>query len=353
MTYSDRHLQNPINWSFKVGRLFDIDIRIHLLFIIGAFVLIGLERGAAGEGPTPPFSEVIVDALGVYAILFLVVLLHEFGHCFGSRKTGGEADEILLWPLGGLAYVSPPHNPRAHMITTVAGPLVNVIICAVCTAVLVGWTGELGVIPWNPFRPLTPFNQELLLTTGQFWVLRVYAISYILFLFNVLLPFYPFDGGRMLQAWLWPRKGYERSMMIATTVGMIGAIVLGVVGLIGFNGSMLLLGVAVFGYLSCWQTRKMLQHGDMGSENEFGYDFSQGYRSLERANDEARGGPGFFKRRQQKRLAKQAQRHREADERQRAEVERILKKVSDHGLRALSARERRILGQETARRQDG
>ncbi|MCH7765652.1 MAG: M50 family metallopeptidase [Acidobacteria bacterium] len=56
------------------------------------------------------------------AILFVVVLVHEFGHCFGARYTGGEADEILIWPLGGLAYASPPHNAKAHMITTVAGP---------------------------------------------------------------------------------------------------------------------------------------------------------------------------------------------------------------------------------------
>jgi hypothetical protein len=38
-----------------------------------------------------------------YCALFGVVLLHEFGHAFACRQTGGEADTIVLWPLGGIA----------------------------------------------------------------------------------------------------------------------------------------------------------------------------------------------------------------------------------------------------------
>ncbi len=36
-------------------------------------------------------------------LLFVSVLLHEFGHCFAARWVDGDATEIMIWPLGGLA----------------------------------------------------------------------------------------------------------------------------------------------------------------------------------------------------------------------------------------------------------
>ena len=65
------------------------------------------------------------------AILFVSVLLHEFGHCFGARIMGGRGEEILMWPLGGLAFADPPRRPWPQLVTTVGGPLVNVVICLV------------------------------------------------------------------------------------------------------------------------------------------------------------------------------------------------------------------------------
>src|SRR5205807_4989903 len=87
-------------------------------------------------------------AAGLIALLFLSVLLHEFGHCFGARFVDGDAHEILLWPLGGLAYVEVPHTPRANFITTLAGPLVNLLLCVISGLVL--WYAEGLRPPWNP-----------------------------------------------------------------------------------------------------------------------------------------------------------------------------------------------------------
>jgi len=230
MSYSDRPLDNPINWSFKVGRLFEIDLRVHITFVIFAIVMIAMEIPKPETGIKLPFMTILTYALGTYAILFFIVLLHEFGHCFGARYVGGEADEILLWPLGGLAYANPPHTPRAHMITTIAGPMVNVIICALCSFIIVLWTGRLGAVPWNPIHPMMPMDTTFYPSDTQMWLLRVYGISYLLLLFN-MLPIYPFDGGRVLQAYLWPKKGYHASMMLATGTGMVGAIVVGIFGI--------------------------------------------------------------------------------------------------------------------------
>ena len=134
-----------------------------------------------------------------------------------------------------------------------------------------------------------------------------------------------------------------------TGVGMIGAIGLGVFGL--FTGqSWILLMIAVFGYFECWRMRKMLQIGAMAETGEFGYDFSQGYTSLEQKLAEKEEKPGLFQRRRARRTAEKAERERRRQEEHEELVEHILAKVSASGLGSLTPKERRILEAETARR---
>src|SRR5207245_10576236 len=66
-----------------------------------------------------------------YLALFLIVLLHEYGHALACRQVGGRADQIVLWPLGGVAYVNPPPRPGATLWSIAAGPLVNVALLPV------------------------------------------------------------------------------------------------------------------------------------------------------------------------------------------------------------------------------
>ncbi len=340
---TDKPMDNPINWSFKVGQLFSIDIRVHILFVLCAVFLIVQALPDADAGVSIPISKVLIQALGTYAILFGIVLLHEFGHCFGCRRVGGEAHEILIWPLGGLASVAPPHNPSAHMVTTVAGPMVNVIICGLCSLGLVAWTGQLGAVPWNPLHPFTPVSQAILLSEGQWWLLQVYGLSYFILLIN-LLPVFPFDGGRVLQAWLWPRKGYRASMELATGIGMGGAIVIGLWGIV--SGETLLLMIAVFGYLTCWQSKRMAKYQD-----DFGGGGFSPYGSGEESWDVPERKPGFFERRRIRKASQQIARQRERIAAHEKEVERILAKVSQSGLASLSPRERNVLEEETKRQQ--
>jgi len=339
MNWRPRALDNPMNWSFGVGRLFRIDLRVHVLFVLGAIVVLAQAWGKNGIGLGPGVVQL--------ALLFLIVLIHEFGHCFGCRATGGEASEILMWPLGGLAYVAPPHNWRAHLVTTIAGPLVNVVFCLLTAVVLVVWTGSLAAVPWNPFNPYAAFGPG----GGhvQFWLTTFYYLNLIILLFNVL-PIYPLDGGRALQSLLWSRKGYGQSTSIASGIGMVGAIVIGLVGLL--IEQYLLLFIAVFGYMTCWQQRQQLKMmGEMGSSGPFGYDFSQGYTSLEQSNDSSPRQPGFFERRREQKQAQQVKRElREAEERDHR-LDRTLAKVREHGLASLTSAERRFLEHETRRRQ--
>src|SRR6059058_2800207 len=76
------------------------------------------------------YSSVLWNVLE-YLALFLIVLMHEFGHALACRQVGGRADRIVLWPLGGVAYVDPPPRPGATLWSIAAGPLVNVALAPI------------------------------------------------------------------------------------------------------------------------------------------------------------------------------------------------------------------------------
>lgn len=342
MAASFRYSDNPITWSFSVGRLFGIRIKIHVLFVL--FLVLTAAKDIASS------TEGLIVGLGFAAVLFGVVLLHELGHCFGARYAGGEADEILMWPLGGLAYTRPPHTPRAHLVTTLAGPLINVILCGMAATLLVlrrPWAG-LGGLPWNPFDAVVPYGMGM---GFDYWLWSTFLVSYVLLLFN-LIPMYPLDGGRVVQELLWIRLGHRRSTMIACTTGMIGAIGLACVGFLSSERGYMLLGIAIFGYITCWQQRQMLRQQDDFLDGEFGYDFSQGYTSLDRSTREQTR-PRRLSMLQRWRIAR-AQRRQEREHQQHLQEERmldqLLEKVHRDGLASLTAAERRFLDRVRAKR---
>ncbi len=145
-----------------------------------------------------------------YLALFAIVLLHEFGHALACRQTGGTADHIVLWPLGGIAFVNPPRRPGAVLWSIAAGPLVNVALAPVL-ALLVFFAARAGLAESAPdtFRLIG----------------MVHNINLLLLIFN-MLPVYPLDGGQILQALLWFPLGEIRSLQIASVIGFIGALVL-------------------------------------------------------------------------------------------------------------------------------
>ena len=67
-------------------------------------------------------------ALLLYIGLFVLVTMHEFGHALACRQVGGQANRIVLWPLGGIAFVSPPPRAGAMLWSIAAGPMVNLLL---------------------------------------------------------------------------------------------------------------------------------------------------------------------------------------------------------------------------------
>jgi Zn-dependent protease len=157
-------------------------------------------------------SSVLWPALECLA-LFAIVLLHEFGHALACRQVGGQANQIVLWPLGGVAYVAPPPRPGPTLWSITAGPLVNVALVPVLSLLWV-FSHSLG---WGATMP------------GAYaFIKAVWATNLVLLIFN-MLPIYPLDGGQILQSLLWFVLGRARSLMVATIIGFIG-----VAGLIVF-----------------------------------------------------------------------------------------------------------------------
>ena len=182
-------------------------------------------------------------------MLFAFVLMHEFGHALACRQVGGKADEIVLWPLGGVAYVSPPPRPGAVLWSITAGPLVNLILLPIFYY----------SIPYVPAGDL-----RVLVSAG-------FLINQVLLIFN-LLPVYPLDGGQILRALLWFVMGRATSLMVAVVIGFIG-----VAGLffVAWNIGSLWIGILSFFILmSCWsgfqQARALMQLAKAPRRSGFG-----------------------------------------------------------------------------------
>jgi stage IV sporulation protein FB len=183
----------------------------------------------------------------------------------------------------------------------------------------------------------------------QLWLARFYFLNMVLFLFN-LLPGFPMDGGRMLQCAMWPRLGYRQATVVAIYVGFVVAICMFVISIMSsaYDG-VLFLTLALFIYYTCQKQYIILEHG--GEDSVFGYDFSQGYTSLERDQPppRKRRRPGIWQRWLQRRAARKMQRDVEQREAEERRMDELLEKVQREGLQALSEEERRFLTRVSAK----
>ena len=234
------------NGSLHLFRLAGIDVYLHWTWFVVAIYMV--------QAPARLFGSLAWGVLE-YLALFLIVLMHEFGHALACRQTGGTANQIVLWPLGGVAYVAPPPRPGAVLWSIAAGPLVNLALEPLLS-LLVFLSHSAG---WADTLP----NLYL-------YIKIVWLINTFLFLFN-LVPVYPLDGGQILRALLWFVFGRARSLMIASGIGLAG------------TAAFLLLAVwmhsvwfgilSVFVLLNCWQgwvaSRAMVRIAEAPRRHEY------------------------------------------------------------------------------------
>jgi Zn-dependent protease len=213
--------------SIHLFRIAGIDVYLHWSWFIIAIIDVAYLRSR--------YSSLLWSALE-YLALFLIVLLHEFGHALACRQVGGSANQIMLWPLGGVAFVDPPQRPRAMLWSLAAGPLVNVALFVPLRVayVLAGARG------WPSPSP-DPYT----------WLSSIYWINVALLVFN-LLPIYPLDGGQIFRSLLWFVLGRGRSLQVATVIGFIGAGAFVCFAILKHSTSTWLLAISAYMLLNCW-----------------------------------------------------------------------------------------------------
>jgi Zn-dependent protease/CBS domain-containing protein len=232
-----------MSWSLPIFRIAGIQLRIHVTFLL----LIGwLAFGFYGEGGT----AAAINGVVLLLLLFLCVVLHEFGHALAAKSFGINTPDITLLPIGGVARLERmPEEPKQELIIAAAGPAVTAII-ALCLFVIIGFRGEIQL----------GTNIQ-----GGDLVMSLFKINVWLLLFN-LLPAFPMDGGRVLRALLATRMSYVRATQMAATIGQSFAFVFGFVGLLGpqpIGPNPFLLFIAVFVYLGASQEAALAQMKDV------------------------------------------------------------------------------------------
>jgi len=207
--YTHCMFQQTIAGSFRIFRLFGINVYLHWMwFLVLAWVVTSRDD-----------YNLRVFNLIEFLALFAIVLMHEFGHALACRSVGGRAEHIVLWPLGGVAFVQPPPRPGPMLWSIAAGPLVNVLLFPVLF-ILVVQSGA-------------SFSISQIGTQSDIQTLAVvtFYMNVVIFIFN-MLPVYPLDGGQILQSLLWFVVGRARSLQVATIIGLMASIGLAMLALL-------------------------------------------------------------------------------------------------------------------------
>jgi len=218
-----------VKWSFQVARIAGIDVKIHATFLL-LLAWLGFVYYAEGG------VEAAVAGLSFIVLLFVCVVLHEFGHALAARGYGIRTPDITLLPIGGVARLERmPGKPWQELVVALAGPAVNVVIAFGLWLVMGRFLGS------EDLARVAQGESDLL---GD-----LLAINVMLVVFN-LVPAFPMDGGRVLRSLLALRMKHSRATRIAAVIGQGIAVIFGTIGLFGHP---MLLFIAIFVFFGAQQ----------------------------------------------------------------------------------------------------
>ncbi len=192
-----------LGWSMHLFRIRGIRLEVHFtLFFLFAVVGVVSWYDAGWMG-------VLWGTLTLLAF-FGCVVLHELGHSFVGMKFGVEVPRILLTPIGGMAEFNEiPRKPSREVLMTLAGPAVNFVIF-----------GLLCLVPEGP-------NAEQLLEHPYSFEALIVSVRYlnlVMGCFNLFMPVFPMDGGRLVRALLATKLPYVRATFWAASIGKVIAL---------------------------------------------------------------------------------------------------------------------------------
>jgi Zn-dependent protease len=343
------------SWSLPLGRWAGTQVRVHLLLVLfAAYELLA----AAVFGQKVSFSA----TLGWLATLVGALAIHEFAHAWVACRLGLEPEEVRLWPLGNLA--SPPLLLEAR-----AGETLAVAVAGLATsgALALGTAAGLyfaGIrMELNPFgdanwlgTPMLPSvdpKKELVAVAAfaPVWWLGWFGYwNWVLFLAN-LIPALPMDMGRIVRCL---SDGSSSENLVPTMFARGSMILLVLAGLVRMvtakPGGLPLIGLAVMIIAFMRHEAHQMEEGEFLEEGVFGYDFSQGYTSLEAGPATARPRREGALKRWRRRRSELRRRRREAKEAaDEKRMDEILDKLYREGRSALTDEEQRFLVRVSAK----
>jgi len=225
-----------MKWSWKIGQFLGIGVYIHATFPL---LLLFVAIPTLMEGGD--WTDVAMS-IGFILLLFLCVVLHEYGHALTARRYGIRTQDITLLPIGGVARLERiPEKPTQELVVAIAGPMVNVAIAAALAVVIsiAGFALPTLGMGWGQ----ESFLEQLL------------TVNLVLVLFN-LIPAFPMDGGRILRALMAMRLDHARATRYAAYLGQ-GIAVLFVIA--GFFYNPILILTAVFIFMGAQAESQMAQ----------------------------------------------------------------------------------------------
>jgi stage IV sporulation protein FB len=206
-------------WSLSLGRWAGVHVRVHIFFLLFAVPLAYM----------PP--DLYRPAFLTLAVALGSLLLHEAAHALAAIRVGGKVDTVILGPVGGLVSPRVPDEPEVQLFVALAGPIVHlslVVVAAVGLA-LAGNTDILSLLhPLNLSLYDDTDTTRLLLGKLTLW------LNWMLMLLN-LLPAYPFDGGPIFRAMLWPALGRRTARIVTGRAGMVIGALIGAAAFLPFH----------------------------------------------------------------------------------------------------------------------
>ncbi len=319
-----------MNWTFPLFRIFGIPVRMHLLMAI--YIAAQLVTGFAAHR---------LFGLGwvavTMAILIVTILFHELAHCWMAIRLGAGAEQILLWPLGGLAYVGHTGSARDEIKISAVGPLSNFVL----GGALIGVAFAVGIpMEWMYFDPLHDW-WFFELSLARNFLLHAIRINFILGLFNLLVPAYPLDGGRILFSLLTIQHGRRRAAEVTSAIAIIVGIALAVWAIAGKTFELAL--IALWVLVEAFRLRHLAAMGELDSHPAFASAPEYEYMP-ERPRRK-----GWFGRWRERRAQGKARRELERERTLRDRVDSVLEKVSREGIGSLSPGEKDILDRASRR----
>jgi Zn-dependent protease/CBS domain-containing protein len=221
------------SWSISVGRLFGVDVRIHLTFLILPMFIFWTDYAANQQSASGSRD------LALVGIILACVAAHECGHMLAARRIGMIPKAVILLPLTGVALydesrVQRPTSALAwqrEVRLALVGPLVNLVLGLLAAAVIVASGKDVELFKWPFLRPAN-------LPRSVVWAnLYIAGLN--------LMPAYPLDGGRILRAFLSRSMDLASATRRAVSISTAIAMVLIFAGLFSDNW-LTMIGVIVF-----------------------------------------------------------------------------------------------------------